>query len=336
MAIRLLLALGLLWLVFAVGYVVADGFVRDGGPVELLNVACDPTRELWRDLNEQFRRGHLEKTGQTVAIFQSHGGSASQARAVIDGVRADVVTLALDLDTAAIERAGLIDPGWRERLPNKSIPFTSTIVFVVRKGNPHGVRDWPDLLKSGIKCVVPNPKTSGNGKWAFLAMWGSVTTRGGSEAEAERFTQDVFRRVPVLDPSARGATLTFAQRRVGDVHLTWENEAHLEVAESGGDLEIVVPPVSVLAEPPVAVVSANARKNGTSELAEAYLRHLYTPQAQTVIAGHFYRPLDPSLGDFPSLVRFPVTAVARDWPDAQQRFFADGALLDRFLAPGSQ
>ena len=333
---RLLLLLAGLWLIFAVGYVVADGIVHDDGPVELLNVACDPTRELWRDLNQQFRRTYADKTGKSIMIRQSHGGSASQARLIIDGLPADVVTLALNLDTAAIERAGLIDPGWQDRLPNRGLPFTSTIVFVVRRGNPKAVCDWPDLVRPGVECVVPNPKTSGNGKWAFLALWGSVTTRGGSDADAERFTCDVFRRVPVLDPSARGATMTFAQRRVGDVHLTWENEAHLEVAESGGALEIVVPPVSVLAEPPVAVVSANARKRGTTELAEAYLHHLYTPEAQAVIASHFYRPIDPGVGDFPELVRFPITAVVRDWPDAQSRFFADGALLDQFLAPGGR
>ena len=333
---RLALGLGGLYLLFAAGWVISAGLVREGGSVELLNVACDPTRGLWADINKQFQRDYAAKTGQTIAITQSHGGSGSQARAVIDGLQADVVTLALYTDTRAIEKAGLIDPGWVNRLPNRSLPFTSTIVFVVRAGNPKGIHDWPDLLKPGVEGVVPNPKSSGNGKWAFLAAWGSVTTRGGSEAEAEQFTREVFRRVSVMDTSARGATMTFAKRRVGDVHLTWENEAHLEVEESGGQLEIVVPPVSVLAEPHMAVVDENARKHGTTQVADAYLRFLYTPEAQQIIAKHFYRPIDPKLGDFPPLTRFPVTAVAPDWDAALSRFFADGTAFDRFFQVGGR
>ena len=225
--------------------------------------------------------------------MQSHGGSGSQARAVADGLDADVVTLGLFPDTDAVRKAGKIDPGWEGRLPNRSLPYTSTIVFVVRRGNPKQVRDWPDLARDGVEVITPNPKTSGNGKWSFLALWGSVTTRGGSEAQAAEFVERVYRRVPVLDAAARGATMTFAQKKLGDVHLTWENEAVLEVEEARGALEIVYPPVSVLAEPPVAVVDAVVRRKGTTAVATAYLQYLYTEEAQEVIARHHYRPTNP-------------------------------------------
>ena len=331
---RIALALLAAYLALAAAWVVRAGFARPAGGEGLLNVACDPTRELWRDLNARFRADYQARTGETVTIRQSHGGSGSQARAVLDGLDADVVTLALYTDTAALAKAGLIDAGWVDRFPNRSLPYTSTVVFVVRRGNPKGVRDWPDLLKPGVECVVPKPKTSGNGKWAFLAMWGSVRVRGGTDAEAEAFTRAVFRRVPVLDTAARAATMTFAHKRVGDVHLTWENEAHLEVAESNGELEVVVPPVSVLAEPHVAVVDANARRRGTEALADAYLRSLYTPEAQAVIASHRYRPIDPALGDFPAVERFRVADVFGDWAAVQERFFADGGVYDRFFDAG--
>jgi sulfate/thiosulfate-binding protein len=322
------------YLVFAVGWVACAGVVRDGGGVELLNVACDPTRELWRDLNAQFIDKYAKETGTSLTISQSHGGSGSQARAVIDGLDADVITLALWTDTDAVRKAGHIQPGWEERLPNHSLPFVSTIVFVVRKGNPKQVRDWPDLDRGDVQVITPNPKTSGNGKWSFLALWGSVTTRGGADADAEAFVKRVYGRVPVLDSAARGATLTFAQKKIGDVHLTWENEAHLEVQEAHGELEIVYPPVSVLAEPHVAVVDAVVQRKKTRPAAEAYLKHLYTDEAQEVIARHFYRPTSEAVKKrtadrFPAITLFPARSVGGDWDALQKRFFAADGVFDR-------
>jgi sulfate transport system substrate-binding protein len=321
------------YVLFAAGWVISAGVIRDGGPVELLNVACDPTRELWRDINARFIERYERETGVPVQVRQSHGGSGSQARAVIDGLDADVLTLALWTDTDAVRKSGRLAAGWETRLPNRGLPFTSTIVFVVRKGNPKGIRDWPDLLRDGVTVITPNPKTSGNGKWSFLAMWGAVVTRGGSEADAERFVGEVFRRVPVLDTAARGATLTFATKRIGDVHLTWENEAHLEVREAAGELEIVYPLVSVRAEPHVAVVDAVVDRKGTRAAAEAYLKYLYTDEAQGIIASHFYRPLTPD-GRFPAVELFPATACGPDWDHIQKKFFADGGVFDRLSAGG--
>jgi sulfate transport system substrate-binding protein len=338
--LRFLLLTGLvLYLLAAAGWVAWSGVVRDDGGVELLNVACDPTRELWRDLNARFVEDYRQKTGQPVAVRQSHGGSGSQARAVIDGLDADVVTLALWTDTDAVRKAGLIAPGWEDRLPNRGLPYTSTIVMVVRKGNPKGVRDWPDLARPEVSVVTPNPKTSGNGKWSFLAMWGAVVTRGGTEEAAREYATQVYRRVPVLDPSARGATMTFAQKGIGDVHLTWENEAHLEVQEANGQLEIVYPPVSVLAEPHVAVVDAVVNRKGTRAAAEAYLKYLYTEAAQEVIASHYYRPVHEGVkrrtaDRFPAIDLFPATAAAPNWDAIQKRFFAEGGEFDRIYAGG--
>ena len=329
----LLLTALALYVLAAAAWVVSAGVVRDGGPVELLNVACDPTRELWRDLNRKFAARYELETGTPVVISQSHGGSGSQARAVIDGLDADVVTLALWTDTDAVRKARLIDPGWEQKLPNRSLPYTSTIVFVVRAGNPKGVRDWPDLARPDVQVITPSPKTSGNGKWSFLALWGSAIKRGDSEAEAERFVGDVYRRVPVHDAAARGATMTFAQKRIGDVHLTWENEAHLEVQESAGQLDIVYPPRSVLAEPHVAVVDAVVRRKGTEKVAEAYLKYLYTDEAQEVIASHHYRPVKPS-ARFPNIELFPATVCGPDWDGIQKRFFAEGGVFDRVFAGG--
>ncbi len=235
--------------------------------IELLNVSYDPTRELWRDLNTQFIQRYRAETGTELAIKQSHAGSSSQARAVIDGLEADVVTLALWSDIDAIRRRGLIKDGWQERLPNHSLAYFSTIVFVVRKGNPKGIKDWPDIVKPDVVVITPNPKTSGNGKLSFLAAWGSVRQTGGSEADARAFVTRLYKQTPVLETGARGATTTFAQRGIGDVHLTWENEAHLEVDESGGALEIVYPPRSIRAEPFVAVVDANVERKGTQAVA---------------------------------------------------------------------
>ena len=338
--LRPLLFVGLgLYVVAAAGWVVSAGVVRDGGSVELLNVACDPTRALWQDLNARFADRYQQETGTPVSVLQAHGGSGSQARAVIDGLDADVVTLALWTDTDAVRKAGRIAPGWEARLPNRSLPFTSTIVFVVRAGNPKGVRDWPDLLHPGVTVVTPNPKTSGNGKWSFLALWGAVLTAGGSEADAQAYVTSVFRRVPVLDIAARGATMTFAQKRIGDVHLTWENEAHLEVQESAGQLEIVYPPTSVLAEPHVAVVDAVVDRKNTRAAAEAYLKYLYTDEAQEVIARHYYRPTTEPVrrrtaDRFPPIELFPATRCGPDWDAIQRRFFAEGGVFDQLYAKG--
>src|SRR5262245_56694207 len=311
---------------------------RDGKHVELLNVSYDPTRELWRDINNQFTSNYEQLTGIKVNIKQSHGGSSTQARAVIDGLEADVVTLALWSDTDAVRKKGLIDAGWEERLPERSLPYFSTIVFVVRKGNPKGIHDWTDLVRPDIQIVTPNPKTSGNGKLSFLAGWGAVLQRGGSEQEAKDFVTKLYRQTPVLDSGARGSTTTFAQKKIGDVHLTWENEARLEARESGGELALVYPTRRIRAEQHVAVVDANGRRKGTREAAEAYLRFLYTPEGQEVIARHFYRPIDPDVlarhaADFPALQLFPVTAVARDWDEAQQKFFAEGGVFDAIYQP---
>jgi len=329
-----------LYFLFAAGWVISAGVVRDNRQeVELLNVACDPTRELWRDLNARFVAHHEAKEGVKVTIRQSHGGSGSQARAVIDGLDADVVTLALWTDTDAICKAGRMDDGWEKRFPNRSLPYVSTIVFVVRKGNPKGIRDWPDLARGDVSVVTPNPKTSGNGKWSFLAIWGAVVTRGGSDADATRLVSGVYRRVPVLDASARAATLTFAQKKIGDVHLTWENEAYLEVQEANGELEIIYPPVSVLAEPHVAVVDSVVRRKGTEAVAEAYLKFLYTEEAQQVIANHFYRPTNEAVkrqtaDRFPPLTLFSARDLGTSWDDINQRFFAAGGVFDQVYASG--
>ncbi len=306
--------------------------------VELLNVSYDPTRELWRQLNERFIAAYAKSAGVQLTIKQSHGGSSAQARAVIDGLEADVVTLALEPDTDAIRKAGLIADGWQKHLPNGSVPYTSTIVFVVRKGNPKGIKDWPDLMKPGIQIITPSPKTSGNGKLSFLAAWGSVVSRGGSEADALEYVTKLYKQVPVLDSGARGSTTTFAQRKLGDVHLTWENEARLEVQEAGGELEIVNPPTSILATPPVAVVDANAKRHGTEAAAKAYLEYLYTDDGQEIIAKNFYRPVKPEVlarhkADFPDVKLFPVTTVAKDWNDAFAKFFGEGKVFDSIYKP---
>jgi len=308
-------------------------------PIELLNVSYDPTRELWKALNEAFTKQYEQTTGRKVIIKQSHGGSGSQARAVVDGLEADVVSLAMWPDTDAIRKAGLIANGWEQRLPNNSTACTSTIVFVVRKGNPKGITDWPDLVKPGIEIVTPNPKTSGNGKLSFLAAWGSVTERGGTPQQAEEFVTKLYKQVPVLDPAARGSTTTFAQKKIGDVHLTWENEAHLELAEFPGQLELVYPPLSFLAEPPLAVVDANVKRKGSRDVAEAYLNFAYTDDGQEIIAKNFYRPTKPEtlkkyVATFPEIKLFPVTAVAKDWADAYAKYFGEGALFDSIYLAG--
>lgn len=338
---KLLGGLIVAWLLFAAVWVVASGFTRNE---VMLNAACDPTRELWRDMNAAFIADYEQRNGVKLFIRQSHGGSGSQARAVIDGLPADVVTLALFTDTDAVRKAGLMADGWESRLDNRSLPYTSTIVFVVRKGNPKNIHDWPDLTRDGVSVITPNPKTSGNGKWSFLAMWGAVVWRGGSEADAEKYVGDVFRRVPVLDPAARGATMTFAQKGVGDVHLTWENEAHLEVQEANGALEIVYPPISVLAEPHVAVVDAVVDRKGTRATAEAYMQFTFTEPAQEIIARHFYRPTNPVVIEktkhqFPELRLERATTLVSSgrWDDVQKRFFTEGGVFDKIpLAKGAK
>ena len=315
----------------------AAGGSGASGTVTLLNVSYDPTRELWRDLNGAFSKSY----DRPLEIKQSHGSSGGQARAVVDGLEADVVTLALWSDTNAIQKKGLIKEGWEDKFPNRSLPYTSTIVFVVRKGNPSGIKDWPDLAKSGIEVITPSPKTSGNGKLALLAAWGSVVTRGGTEEQAREYLKKLYQNVPVLDTGARGATTTFANKGIGDVHLTWENEAHLEVADSKGELELIYPPVSILAEPHVALVDTNVDRKGTREAAEAYLKFLYTDEGQAIIATHYYRPtnetiLEANRSRFPVLELFPVTNIAKSWDEATERFFAEGGVFDSiYQAPGT-
>ncbi|MFN9371411.1 MAG: sulfate ABC transporter substrate-binding protein, partial [Planctomycetaceae bacterium] len=271
-----------------------DAEVETTTPVTLLNVSYDPTRELYQELNGLYA-AEAHKTGQKVTIRQSHGGSSSQARAVIDGLEADVVTLALWSDIDAIRAKGLIEPGWEDEFPNRSLPYFSTIVFLVRRGNPKQIHDWPDLVRPGIEIITPNPKTGGGAKLSLLAAWGSVTTRGGTTDEARAFVKQLYQQVPVLDSGARAATVTFVQKQIGDVYLAWENEAHLARLESAGELEIVYPPVSLRAEPMVALVDTVVDRRGTREAATGYLQFLYSPTAQEVIARRYFRPIDPEV-----------------------------------------
>ncbi len=302
--------------------------------VTLLNVSYDPTRELYADINKAFAKEFAAATGKTVEIKQSHGGSGKQARSVIDGLPADVVTLALAYDVDEISDRGFIAPGWEQRLPRNAAPFTSTIVFLVRKGNPRAIRDWDDLIKPGVKVVTPNPKTSGGARWNYLAAWGYAQKKFGSDAEAKAFVKALFANVPVLDTGARGATVSFAQRGVGDVLIAWENEAFLSLKEFGADrFEIVVPSLSILAEPPVAVVDKVVERKGTRAAAEAYLKFLYGKQAQEIGARQFYRPGDPEVakkfaGNFPELQLITVDDVFGGWRNAQKTHFADKGVFD--------
>ena len=310
-------------------------------PVTILNVSYDPTREFYQEFNAAFIKHWKATTGQDVVVNQSHGGSGKQARAVIDGLEADVVTLALAYDIDAISRNGLIANWWRERLPQNSSPYTSTIVFLVRKGNPKGIRDWPDLVKPGVTVITPNPKTSGGARWNYLAAWGDAMKRPGGTAESARnFVTEIFRRVPVLDTGARGSTTTFVQRGLGDVLLAWENEALLAIEQLGrGKLEIVVPPSSILAEPPVAVVDKVVDRRGTRDIAEAYLGYLYSRTAQEIAARRLYRPRDPDVAarfasQFPPVSLFTVDKVFGGWDRAQKAHFDDGGIFDRIYEPG--
>lgn len=307
------------------------------GPVQLMNVSYDPTRELWAELNNAFEAKYAKESGRELKIEQSHGGSASQARAIVDGMKADVATLSLWIDTDSLRRAGLLKEHWEDNLPNKSLPYTSTLVFVVRKGNPKGVKDWADLVKPGVQVITPNPKTSGNGRLSLLAAWGSVVLNGGKEEEAVDFIKKLYNNVPNLDTGARGATMTFAQKGLGDVHLTMESEAYLEVEDSKGSLEIVYPSITILHEPHVAIVDSVVDQKGTREVAEAYLKFLYTPEGQEIIAKHYYRPTDPDVAakvadKFPNVKRFALTEIVPGWDEAQAKFFADGAIFDSIYA----
>jgi sulfate transport system substrate-binding protein len=309
---------------------------------QLLNVSYDPTRELYDAVNAAFAARWKARTGQTVVVKQSHGGSGKQARAVIDGLEADVVTLALAYDVDAVAQAGLVAADWQKRLPQGAAPYTSTIVFLVRKGNPKALRDWDDLVKPDVQVITPNPKTSGGARWNYLAGWAHALRRsGGDEAKAREFVKALYRNVPVLDSGARGATTTFVERGIGDVLLAWESEAFLAVQQLGaGKLEIVVPRTSILAEPPVAVVDANVDRHGTRAVAQAYLEFLYTPEGQELAATHFYRPRDPQVaarhaGRFPKLDLVTVDGLFGGWQKAQATHFADGGVFDQIYAPGS-
>lgn len=325
------------------------------GEIKLLNVSYDPTRELYAEFNQLFAT-HCEATaGDDVVVRQSHGGSGKQARAVIDGLEADVVTLALAYDVDAIARRGkLIDAQWRERLPHQSVPFTSTIVFLVRTGNPKQIKDWPDLVREGIQVITPNPKTSGGARWNYLAAWGAVLKKelgglsalekGGpaveaAQAKARAYVKQLYEHVPVLDSGARGATTTFVQRKLGDVLLAWENEAFLAIQELGkGEVEIVTPPLSIRADTPVALVDAVADKHGTRKVAEAYLKHLFSPEGQTLGAKHGFRPVETNgvgedaLKRFPKLELFTIDAVFGGWDQAQKAHFDDGGIFDSIYA----
>ena len=307
-------------------------------PVELLNVSYDPTRELYQTINANFARKWQGSTGQAVSIRQSHGRSGKQARSVIDGLKADVVTLALAYDVDSIaQKAKLLPANWQSRLPNNSAPYYSAIVFLVRKGNPKAIRDWDDLAKPGVQVITPNPKTSGGARWNYLAAWGYGNKTYKSQVKAREFVTRLYRNVPVLDSGARGSTTTFVERGIGDVLIAWENEAYLAVNKLGrGKFEIVNPSVSILAEPPVAVVDKVVDRKGTRKVAEAYLNYLYTPEAQEIIAQNYYRPRNPAVAGkyrsrFPNLQLFTIDRNFGGWAKAQTGHFADGALFDQII-----
>jgi sulfate/thiosulfate-binding protein len=323
---------------FALGLAALANTTAQAAPVQILNVSYDPTRELYKDINSAFARQWQAQAKQQVTIKQSHGGSGKQARAVIDGLPADVVTLALayDIDEIA-NKAKLIAPNWQTRLPHNSTPYYSTIVFLVRKGNPKGIKDWDDLIKPDVKVITPNPKTSGGARWNYLAAWGYARQHYGSVTKAREYMTRLFRNVPVLDSGARGATTTFVERGQGDVLLAWENEAFLAVNELGkGKFDIVAPSVSILAEPPVAVVDKVVDKRGTRAVSEAYLKFLYTPEAQEIIARNYYRPRNAQVAAkyksrFPNLRLFTIDRNFGGWKQAQANHFNDGALFDQIF-----
>jgi len=354
----LLVGLALGYLIPPLPWPAASADAAWAGDVTLLNVSYDPTREFYAEFNQAFAEYWKQQHGDNVTIRQSHGGAGKQARAVIDGLEADVVTLALayDIDAIAV-RAKLLPADWQQRLPHHSAPYTSTIVFLVRKGNPKGIHDWDDLLKPGVEIITPNPKTSGGARWNYLAAWGFVLKRElsswdklqdpaaadevkAANAKAREFVTALFHKVPVLDSGARGATTTFVQRGIGDVFLSWENEAFLAINQLGKDqFEVIVPSISILAEPPVTLVDKFADKHGTRAVAQAYLEYLYSPTGQKLAARHFYRPVQPELADPADLQRFPkvelftIDEVFGSWKQAQQTHFDDGGVFDEIYKP---
>ena len=326
--------LGIAAIVGAASLIAVHNLHHDNSPNQILNVSYDPTRELYAAIDKNFVDEFRKKTGVSVEVKQSHGGSGRQATEVIKGhEKADVVSLALPSDVDALRKRGLIAGDWQNRLPNHSVPYTSTIVFVVEKDNPLGIHDWPDLIRDGVDIINPNPRTSGNGKLSVLAAWGSVTTRGGSEQEANDYVRALLSHVKVADSGARGAATTFSTEKIGDVHLTWENEALREVAENKDQFEIVYPPVSILAEPAVTWVDANLKDKKRVSYAKAYLEYLYTDAAQETVAQYGYRPLKPEIlakhaDRLPPINLFPITAIAKSWYDAQEKFFGSNGIYD--------
>lgn len=312
-------------------------------PRTLLNASYDPTRALYRELGEGFARDYAARTGRRVVVRTSHAGSAAQARAILGGLRAHVASLALGYDLEVLAERGLVVPDWESRFPHRASPYRSTIVFLVRRGNPRGIRGWDDLVRDGVQVITANPKTSGGARWAFLAAWGhAIATRGGAPEEAEDFVRRLYRRVPVMDAAARAATLTFVRKNMGDVLLAWENEAFLALREEGDRFEIVYPEDSILAEPPVALVERNLTDPDLRAAAEAFVRYLYTPEAQEAIVRAGFRPADPAVAErfrdrLPPIRRlFTLGELAGSWKEAHRRFFADGALFDRLLEEGSR
>ncbi|MGA8310499.1 MAG: sulfate ABC transporter substrate-binding protein [Terriglobales bacterium] len=338
---KAILVLGLLLVVVGSIQFLSMQGAAQSSPVSLLNVSYDPTRELYQDFNQAFAKYWKAKTGQTVIVEQSHGGSSKQARAVIDGLQADVVTLALAYDIDAIsQNASLLPADWQTRLPQNSTPYASTIVFLVRKGNPKQIKDWDDLVKPGVSVITPNPKTSGGARWNYLGAWAyALKLPGGSEVKARDFVSRLYQNVPVLDSGARGSTTTFAQRGIGDVLIAWENEAFLSIKELGSDkVEIVVPSQSILAEPPVSIVDKVVDKKGTRTVAQAYLEYLYTPEGQEIAAKNYYRPRLESVAKkyastFPKIKLVTIDEVFGGWQKAQKTHFADGGVFDQIYQP---
>ena len=331
-----------LWKILILSGTYALTATAPAAEIRLLNVSYDPTRELYQEYNAAFAKVWKAKTGDDLTIEQSHGGSGKQARAVVDGLQADVVTLALagDIDAIATQ-AHLLAPDWQSRLPEHSTPYTSTVVFLVRKGNPKGVHDWPDLVRPGVSVITANPKTSGGARWNYLAAWAWAKAQpGGSDAKARDFVTRLYKAVPVLDSGSRGATTTFTERGIGDVLITWENEAHLALKETGdGSFEIVTPSLSILAEPPVAVVDAIVERHKTSAVAEAYLRYLYSPEGQDIAARNFYRPRDKAAAKkyasfFPKLKLVTIDQAFGGWAKAQKEHFDDGGVFDQIFSRG--
>jgi sulfate transport system substrate-binding protein len=306
--------------------------------IKLLNVSYDPTREFYVEYNKAFAKYYKGKTGEDVTIDQSHGGSGKQARSVIDGLEADVVTLALASDVTAIsEKAGLLPKNWQSRLPHNSAPYTSTIVFLVRKGNPKGIKDWDDLVKEGVSVITPNPKTSGGAQWNFLAAWEFAKRKYGSDDKAKEFVTKLYKNVPVLDSGARGSTITFVQRGIGDVLLAWENEAFLSTRDEKGKFEIIAPSLSILAEPTVSVVDKNTTRHNTRAVADEYLNYLYSDEGQEIVAKNFYRPIADKIkakysGNFAKVELFTIDKAFGGWPKVTKTYFADGAIFDQIYA----